>query len=147
MTWYDILMSELKNALNNTYAKKTHTHYTSELTNNGETGTDVYVEATKLSDVAFSGDYDDLAEKPNIPSKTSDLINNSGFLTNHQSIKTINNSTITGTGNINLEETTNKIVSSTGISSSSTDTQYPSAKATYDAIDNVLDNIILQLRS
>ena len=31
----------------------------------------------------FSGDYDDLTDKPTIPSKTSDLINDSGFITGY----------------------------------------------------------------
>ena len=30
---------------------------------------------------SFSGDYNDLTNKPNIPSKTSDLVNDSGFIT------------------------------------------------------------------
>ena len=34
-----------------------------------------------LSTVAFSGDYDDLTDKPSIPTKTSDLNNDSGFIT------------------------------------------------------------------
>lgn len=34
----------------------------------------------------FSGDYDDLENKPTIPTKTSDLTNDSGFLTEHQDI-------------------------------------------------------------
>lgn len=34
----------------------------------------------------FSGDYDDLNNKPTIPSKTSQLTNDSGFLTSHQSL-------------------------------------------------------------
>ena len=33
-----------------------------------------------LAAVAFSGDYDDLTDKPAIPTKTSDLTNDSGFL-------------------------------------------------------------------
>lgn len=48
---------------------------TSQLINNGSTGTSTYVEADALSLVATSGDYDDLANKPTIPSKTSDLTN------------------------------------------------------------------------
>ena len=35
----------------------------------------------ELSTVATSGDYDDLTNKPTIPSKTSDLTNDSGFIT------------------------------------------------------------------
>ena len=34
----------------------------------------------------FSGDYNDLTNKPTIPSKTSDLTNDSNFLTEHQDI-------------------------------------------------------------
>ena len=39
-----------------------------------------------LATVATSGDYDDLTNKPTIPTKTSDLTNDSGFLTAHQDI-------------------------------------------------------------
>lgn len=38
------------------------------------------VNTTDLSSVATSGDYDDLLNKPSIPSKTSDLTNDSGFI-------------------------------------------------------------------
>lgn len=34
----------------------------------------------------FSGDYNDLTNKPTIPTKTSELTNDSGFLTSHQDI-------------------------------------------------------------
>ena len=37
-------------------------------------------------DSAFSGDYDDLTDKPSIPSKTSDLVNDCGFLIEHQDL-------------------------------------------------------------
>ena len=37
-----------------------------------------------LSTVATTGDYDDLSDKPSIPSKTSDLVNDSGFITSAQ---------------------------------------------------------------
>lgn len=36
----------------------------------------------ELKSEAFSGNYNDLTNKPTIPTKTSDLINNSGFITN-----------------------------------------------------------------
>ena len=67
-----------------------------------------------------------ITDFPSIPSKTSELTNDSGFLTSHQDI----------TGK---EDKSNKV---TSISSSSTDTQYPSAKAvdTYvtDSIESKL---------
>ena len=67
------------------------------------------VNTSDLSTVATSGSYNDLSNKPSIPNKTSDLTNDSNF-----------------------EVNTNKV---TSISSSSTDTQYPSAKAVYDSQD------------
>jgi len=39
-----------------------------------------------LATVATTGSYNDLSNKPSIPSKTSDLTNDSGFLTAHQDI-------------------------------------------------------------
>lgn len=46
--------------------------------------------------VAKTGDYNDLINKPTIPTKTSELTNDSGFLTSHQSIKTLNTNNTTG---------------------------------------------------
>ena len=46
-----------------------------------------------------------------IPTKTSDLTNDSGFLTSHQSIKTVNNQSLIGTGNITITGDINKIES------------------------------------
>lgn len=65
-----------------------------------------------LATVATTGDYDDLTDKPTIPSKTSDLTNDSGFLTSHQSIKTINGTSMVGSGNVAVQET---LVSGTNI--------------------------------
>ena len=115
-----------------------------------------YVLANSLATVATSGSYNDLTDKPTIPTKVSDLTNDSGFITGinstdvttalgytpynstnpngytsntgtitsvkmngsvvsssgqadlgtvltaHQNIKTINNESLVGTGNINL---------------------------------------------
>ena len=87
------------------------------ITING-TPTDVY------APTPFSGNYNDLTNKPTIPAaqvnsdwnansgvaqilnkptiptKTSDLQNDSGFLTSHQSIKTLNGETLVGTGDV-----------------------------------------------
>lgn len=57
------------------YAEASHDHITSDITN-----------FPILHTVATSGSYNDLSNKPNIPSKTSDLTNDSGFLTSHQDI-------------------------------------------------------------
>lgn len=48
-----------------------------------------YAQKSELATVATTGDYDDLTNKPTIPTvptKTSDLTNDSGFLTSHQSL-------------------------------------------------------------
>ena len=49
----------------------------------------------------FSGNYNDLTNKPTIPTKTSELTNDSGFLT-EQTLKTINGESLVGTGNITI---------------------------------------------
>ena len=69
----------------------------------------------------FSGSYNDLTDKPTIPTKTSDLINDSGFITEHQDIS----------GKENLS---NKV---TSVSSQSTDMQYPTAKCLYDIVGDI----------
>ncbi len=65
----------------------THTHTKNEITDFptlAEVATsgdyDDLLNKPNLSEVATSGDYDDLSNKPNIPAKTSDLTNDSGFI-------------------------------------------------------------------
>ena len=81
----------------------------------GGSGTVVWDDITNKPDfktVATSGSYDDLTNKPAIPTKTSNLTNDSGFVNDYQlsgkqdklvsgtNIKTINNESILGSGNI-----------------------------------------------
>ena len=94
-----------------------------------------YVTPSDLSTVATTGNYSDLNGKPTIPTKTSDLNNDSGFITN--SVDNLTNyytksSTDTLLGN--KEDKSNKV---TSLSSSSTDTQYPSAKCVYDLVGDI----------
>ena len=63
----------------------------------------IKVNRAELARVATSGSFNDLLDKPTIPTKTSELTNDSGFLTEHQPLKTINNESIVGTGNITIE--------------------------------------------
>ena len=63
----------------------------------------IKVNRSELSRVATTGSFNDLLDKPVIPTKTSELENDSGFLTEHQPLKTINNESIVGTGNIEIE--------------------------------------------
>ena len=62
-----------------------------------------YTKTSDLSMVALSGDYADLSNTPQIPTKTNDLTNNSGFITN--SVDNLTNYTLkSSTGSIiNLE--------------------------------------------
>lgn len=76
---------------------------------------------------AFSGDYNDLTGKPSIPSKTSDLTNDSGFLTQHQDI----------TGKANTADLST--VATTGSYNDLTDT--PDLDEVYDYIDTIIGDI------
>lgn len=61
---------------------------------------------TGLSNVAFSGDYSELSNLPEIPDSTGDLINNSGFITS----SVVGNFSVTAniaTGNITVAHNSN----------------------------------------
>jgi hypothetical protein len=85
------------------------------------------------------------ADSADIPTKTSDLTNDSGFLTAHQDISgkadvnhthsqyLTSHQDITG-----KENTSNKV---TSVSSSSTNAQYPSALAVYNAIQTAIGGV------
>lgn len=61
---------------------------------------------TGLANVATSGSYNDLKNKPTIPTKVSQLTNDSGYLTQHQSlagyVKSVNNITPNSDGNVTI---------------------------------------------
>jgi len=100
----------------------------------------------------FSGDYNDLTNKPTIPTvptNVSAFTNDAGYTTNTGTITSVkmNGNTVSSSGEADLgtvitshqdisgkEDKTNKV---TSMSASSTDTQYPSAKCVYDAISGV----------
>ena len=56
----------------------------------------------ELSVVATSGSYNDLIDKPTIPTLTSELTNDSNFLT-ESNLKTINGESIVGEGNLEIQ--------------------------------------------
>ena len=74
-----------------------------------------------------------------IPTATSDLTNDSGFITN-AGVTSFNGSTGAVTG---LQTTSNLV---TSVSSSSTNSQYPSAKLLYDTVGDV-ESILQTLNS
>lgn len=86
--------------------------------------------------LAYSFDLDGItqlisrkADASSVPTKTSDLTNDSGFLTQHQDIS-------------GKENTSNKV---TSISASASNTQYPSALAVKNYVDSVLGDIETRL--
>lgn len=54
---------------------------------------DLKADLSSLATVATSGDYDDLTNKPTIPTKTSELTNDSGFITSAQ-VPTIDDTSV-----------------------------------------------------
>ena len=68
---------------------------TSDLVNDGSDGTDTYVESGDLATVATTGSYADLSNKPAIPDSTSDLTNDSSFVSDASYVHTDNNYTST----------------------------------------------------
>lgn len=127
------------------------------------------VQPNDLSTVATSGSYNDLADKPTIPSAvTESTVSDWGFTKNTGTVTSVNNVQPVN-GNVTLsipeqvqanwnetdstskayiqnkptipdtstfEKVSNKV---TSISSSSTNTQYPSAKCVYDNLASKLD--------
>lgn len=158
-----------------------------------------FIIANDLALVATTGNYNDLSNKPTVPTATSDLTNDSGFITSsdipqeifvctygtttyaevtqalndglfpvckyngliyylnyatssesyvfeaiRSSTKTIYRIALTtsdswSTNSLSLESSSNKV---TSLSSSSTDTQYPSAKAVYDNLQLKQDFLV-----
>lgn len=83
------------------------------------------VDSSDLADVATSGSYTDLTNKPTIPSKTSDLTNDSNFLTSHQ--------------DISGKQDKSNIVTSWSVTTS--DTKYPSEKLVKTDLDGKVDKV------
>ena len=81
--------------LSNTPTIPTMPTKTSDLSNDGASGTSTYVEASSLATVATSGSYADLSNKPTIPTKTSDLTNDSNFIAGSVQTSDIANSAVT----------------------------------------------------
>lgn len=103
-------------------ANTSHTHTKSQIT-----------DFPSLASVATSGSYNDLTNKPTIPvvpTNVSAFTNDAGYLTSAP-VTSVNGQTGAVTG---LQTTGNKV---TSLSSSSTDTQYPSAKCVYDLVGNI----------
>ena len=111
------------------YAESSHTHTKSQIT-----------DFPTLSTVATTGDYDDLLDKPNIPSKISDLTNDSDFIEKSNTTGLLKNdgtvdtsAYITSSAISGKEDTSNKVSS---WSSTTNDTHYPTEKLVKDSLDS-----------
>ena len=101
---------------------------TSDLTNDGSAGTDTYVESSALSDVAISGDYNDLENKPTIPTVGSGILtiqknssNIDTFSANATANKTINITVPTTAADVSALPASTKYGSSISVSINSAD--------------------------
>lgn len=138
---------------------------TSDLTNDGSDGTSVYVEADELAAVATSGSYNDLSNKPtipaaqvnsdwnatsgvaeilnkpSIPTKTSDLTNDSGYVNASQAANAAPVQSVNGnTGAVNLTAAdVNALPDSTVIPSKTSDLTNDSDFITETAVDTKLE--------
>lgn len=96
----------------------------------------------------FSGDYDDLTNKPaipTVPTNVSAFTNDAGYLTSAVTSFNGNTGAVTytapvtsvngSTGAVTGLQTTSNLV--TSVSSASTNSQYPSAKLLYDTVGNI----------
>ena len=138
---------------------------TSDLTNDSgfitSSALTPYVLSADLASVATSGSYDDLINKPTIPGAVTEAtVSGWGFTKNTGTVTSVNNvSPVNGNVTLSIptvptnisaftndsgyitssalngyEQTSNKV---TSISSSSTNTQYPSAKCVYDIVGDI----------
>ena len=87
---------------------------TSDLTNDGSDGTSTYVEASGLATIATSGSYNDLSNKPTIPTV------NNGTLTIRQNGKTLGEFTANQSTNTTVNLTDNSSYSTSEVKTSAT---------------------------
>lgn len=95
--------SEVDSAIDSAIGELNIPTKTSDLENDGEDGSSVYIEADELAPVATSGSYNDLDNKPTIPAAqvNSDWNADSGVaqILNKPTIPTVNDATLTITQN------------------------------------------------
>lgn len=111
-----------------------------------------YVSENQLSEVAFTGSYASLSNVPTIPEATSELINDSNFTTSNEvitllqtkqdtlvsgtNIKTINSTSLLGSGDINISSGTPTDVQINGTSIVSNNTANIITESVYDSTTN-----------
>ena len=91
-------------------------------------------DSASLATVATSGNYSDLSNKPTIPTTTDSVTSGSTAVLTSGGAYTALQSYATTSAIANMQTTTNLV---TSVSSSSTDSQYPSAKLLYDTCGDI----------
>ncbi|MBR4486444.1 hypothetical protein IKS57_03700, partial [bacterium] len=133
--------TEVDNKVSSVYKYKGSVATYQDLPSSGQVVGDVYNVESDGSNYAWNGTtWDklggdiDLSDYYTKTQTDSILSGKQATLVSGTNIKTINSASILSSGNLTLEDSTNKV---TSISSSSTDTQYPSAKCVYDIVGDV----------
>ena len=96
---------------------------------------------TDFAKIAFSGSYNDLTGTPTIPTATSDLTNNSGYITSsalNGYVKSVNGTSPDSNGNVSISVSGGGSVT-VDAELSSTSTNAVQNKAVYAAVDKKLD--------
>jgi hypothetical protein len=106
---------------------------TSDLTNDGADGTSTYVEANELATVATSGSYNDLSNKPTIPTVNDATLT---IQKNGTSVATFTaNSATATTANITVPTATSELTNDSGFITASS---VPNGNYSYNEIDTGL---------
>lgn len=114
---------------------------TSDLTNDGSDGTDTYVEAGDLATVATSGDYDDLTNKPTIPTVNDATLT---IQKNGTDVATFTaNSSTNQTANITVPTDTSDLTNGAGFITNSALSSYYTKSETYS--QNEVNSLINSL--
>lgn len=114
---------------------------TSDLTNDGSDGSSTYVEADDLATVATSGDYDDLTNKPTIPTVNDATLT---IQKNGTDVATFTaNSATNQTANITVPVNTSDLTNDSGFITSSALSNYYTKSETYSQgeVNSLINNL------
>lgn len=120
---------------------------TSDLTNDGSDGTDTYVEAGDLATVATSGDYDDLTNKPTIPTVNDATLT---IQKNGANVATFTaNSSTNQTANITVPTDTADLTNGAGFITSSALSNYYTKSETYSQgeVNNLINSLSIPTKT
>lgn len=120
---------------------------TSDLTNDGSDGTDTYVEAGDLATVATTGGYDDLTNKPTIPTVNDATLT---IQKNGTNVATFTaNSSTNQTANITVPTDTSDLTNGAGFITSSALSNYYTKSETYSQgeVNNLINSLSIPTKT